>query len=447
MRHRDGVRWRAGEGRANRVVARCACAVALLVTVLPTDGYWIERRQLFADDADGGDQFGRGVAIDADIAVVGASFDGTETLTRAGSAYVFSRSNDVWVQSGHLFADDAADNDYFGETVAVSGDTIIVGASYDDTATAGNAGSAYVFVRDNGAWTQQAQLFADSPSENDYFAYEQGVAISGDTAVVGVSKDDTAAGTDAGSVYVFTRSAGVWSKQDQLFADDAEEYDGFGYLVRISGDTILVGTRVDTTLAGSNAGSAYVFTRSGGTWTQQQHLYADDAAGADWFGTTGDIDRDTIVVGAHYDDTMFGTDAGSAYVFTRSGGVWSQTDHIYPDASTADHQFGYSVAISGDLIVVGTPYDDPNSSSEAGTAYIFRRHAGTWTQQAHVYASDYAVGDRFGGSVAISGDTILIGARRNNTAAGGSAGSAYVFGPPYFGVFVGESPDPVLPSH
>jgi hypothetical protein len=420
---------------------RLACAIVLLGLVAPTDGYWIERHRLLADDADGNDAFGFSVAIDGDTAVVGAAFDSTATKTWTGSAYIFTRNSGLWAQQGHVFADDGADHDSFGDAIAISGDTMVVAASYDDLATVTNAGSAYVFVRSSGMWSQQAHLFADSPSENDYFGYDGAVAIEGDTIAVGVKSDDTAAGTDAGSVYIFARSAGVWTKQDQVFADDAAPYDGFGHVVALSGDTLLVGTRVDSTPAGTNAGSAYVFTRSGSTWTQQAHLYADDAGIADWFGTSGDIDGDTIVLGARFDDTPAGSDAGSAYVFTRSGGLWSQTAHIYPDASAADFNFGTSVAISGDIIVVGTPYDDPGAGSEAGTAFVFRRIGGTWVQQAHVYASSYANDERFGERVDVWGKTILIGARRDDTPAGQNAGSAYIFGPPYFGTFVGNPPE------
>ena len=139
----------------------------------------------------------------------------------------------------------------------------------------------------------------------------------------------------------------------------------------ISGDTIVVSAYGDDTAAGNNAGSAYVFTRSGSTWSQQGHLYADDAAGNDWFGVSVAIDGDTIVVGAYVDDTAAGDDAGSAYVFTRTAGIWTQQDHLYADDAAGNDYFGRSVAISGDTIVVGAYGDDTAAGVDAGSAYVF----------------------------------------------------------------------------
>jgi glutamate synthase domain-containing protein 3 len=195
----------------------------------------------------------------------------------------------------------------------------------------------------------------------------------------------------------------------------------------------------DTTAAGSNAGSAYVFTRSGGTWSQQDHLFADDAAAGDAFGDSVAIDGNAIVVGATYDDTAAGLYAGSAYVFTRFDpfGTWPQVAHLFADDAYLDDLFGDSVAISGNTIVVGADNDDTAAGSNAGSAYVFTRSGGTWSQQDHLFADDAAAGDGFGGSVAISGDTIVVGEEYDDTAAGNDAGSAYVFGPP-FRIFIAE---------
>jgi len=151
-------------------------------------------------------------------------------------------------------------DDFFGSSVAISGDTIVVGASADGTAAGTNAGSAYVFTRTGSTWSQQDHLFADDAASDDFFG--SSVAISGDTIVVGASSDSTAAGTHAGSAYVFTRAGTTWSQQDHLFANDAAAYDYFGYPVAISGDTIVVGAGRDDTAAGADAGSAYVFTQN-----------------------------------------------------------------------------------------------------------------------------------------------------------------------------------------
>jgi len=259
--------------------AKLTLAAALCVLALPAGGQWPQRDHLFADDAAVHDLFGRSVATSGDTIVVGAALDSTAAGTRAGSAYVFTRTGGTWSQQGHLFADDAAAGDEFGDSVAISGDTIVVGAYGDVNAAGDIAGSAYVFTRTGTTWSQQDHLFADDAAAGDNFGYS--VAIDGDTIVVGAYSDDTAAGADAGSAYVFTRTGSTWSQQDHLFADDAAAYDYFGGSVAIDGDTIVVGANWDDTIVGIYAGSAYVFIRSGSTWSQQQHLFADDAVSDD----------------------------------------------------------------------------------------------------------------------------------------------------------------------
>ena len=167
--------------------------------------------------------------------------------------------------------------------------------------------------------------------------------------------DDGAAGVDQGSAYVFVRSGGVWSQQQKLLASDAAAGDLFGVSVAISGETVVVGAPFDDGAAGFDQGSAYVFVRSGGVWSQQQKLEASDAAAGDMFGSSVAISGETVVVGAPLDDGAAGTDQGSAYVFVRSGGVWSQQQKLEASDAAAVDCFGFSVAISGETVVVGAP--------------------------------------------------------------------------------------------
>jgi hypothetical protein len=272
-------------------------------------------------------------------------------------------------EAAHLFASDGAESDYFGWSVAISGDTAVVGNSDDDAPGGTDAGSAFVFVRSGGVWTQQAHLFASDAEEFDYFG--SSVAISGDTAVVVAPNDDTPGGTDAGSAFVFVRRGGVWTEQAHLFASDGAAGDFFARSIAISGDTVVAGTTRDDTPGGGDAGSAYVFVRRGGVWTEQAHLFAYDGAAGDSFGRSVAISGDTAVVGASNDDTAGGTDAGSAYVFVRSGGVWTQRGHLFAYDGAADDLFGFAVAISGDTVVVGAWLDDSPGGTDAGSAYIF----------------------------------------------------------------------------
>ena len=383
---------------------------------------WFQQAKLTASDAAGGDRFGVSVAVSGDTAVVGANAADTPASSNAGSAYVFVRSAGTWTLQAKLAAADAAAADNFGISVAVSGDTAVVGAYLDDTPAGSNAGSAYVFVRSAGTWAQQQKLTASDAAPSDFFGIS--VAVSGDTAVVGAYLDDTPAGIDSGSASVFVRSAGTWAQQQKLTASDAAANDSFGVSVTVSGDTAVVGAYLDDTPAGTNAGSAFVFVRSAGTWAQQQKLTAADTAAVDNFGMSVAVSGDTAVVGAHLEG---GTNAGSAYVFVRSAGTWAQQQKLTASDAAANDNFGASVAVSGDTAVVGAPFDDIAAGTDAGSAYVFVRSASTWAQQQKLTADDAAGGDRFGISVAVSGDTAVVGAYFDDAPAGSDAGSAYVF--------------------
>ncbi|MBK8430868.1 MAG: hypothetical protein IPL28_06050 [Chloroflexi bacterium] len=240
-----------------------------------------EQAKLTASDAAANDNFGVSVAVSGDTAVIGAYQD-DDGGSNSGSAYVFTRSGEVWSEQAKLTASDAAANDFFGISVAVSGDTAVIGAYQDDN-VGSNSGSAYVFTRSGEVWSEQAKLTASDPAMNDWFGYS--VAISGDTAIIGAYLDDDG-GSNSGSAYVFTRTAGVWSQQAKLTASDPAMDDWFGYSVAISGDTAVIGAYQDDD-GGSDSGSAYAFTRMGVVWSQQAKLTASDPAANDWFGCCG----------------------------------------------------------------------------------------------------------------------------------------------------------------
>ena len=397
--------------------------------------------KLTASDAAEDDYFGSSVAISGNTAVVGASRDNTAAGVDAGSAYVFVRnSNGIWSQQAKFTANDAAAGDQFGLSVAISGDTIVVGAWRDDTSAGQDKGSAYVYERSNGLWIEQAKLTASDAEIEDSFGedlFGKSVAISGYTIVVGAVVDTTTAGVDAGSAYVFVRFLGVWIEQAKLTASDADGLDAFGESVAISGDTIVVGAIGE---GFQPIGSAYVYVRSNGVWSEQAKLTASDALANDRFGRSVAISGDTIVVGAFGDDLIIPIppplyiklvqDAGSAYVYTRSNGVWSQQAKLTAGDAAANDWFGVSVAISGNTVVVGAWRDDTSAGEDAGSAYVYVRSSGQWSHQLKLTASDAAANDCFGVSVAISGNisgtTIVVGAFGDNIAAGEDAGSAYI---------------------
>ena len=300
--------------------------------------------------------------MDGDTAVAGALFD-DDNGSQSGAAYVFTRESGVWSQSAKLIASDGAAGDRFGASVAVDGDTAVAGA-FGDADNGSDSGAAYVFTRESGVWSQSAKLTASNGARGDRFGWS--VAVDGDTAVAGAYlDDDDDHGSESGSAYVFTRESGVWSQSAKLTPSDGARGDRFGYSVAVDGDTAV---------AGAESGSAYVFTRESGVWSQSAKLTPSDGAAGDYFGRSVAVDGDTAVAGAYLDDDN-GSWSGSAYVFTRESGVWSQSAKLTPSDGAREDWFGWSVAVDGDTAVAGAVFDDDNGS-ESGSAYVLNPGSG-----------------------------------------------------------------------
>ena len=323
-----------------------------------------------------------------------------------------------------LLAGDAAAYDEFGWSADVAGDTIIVGAPLNDD-LGREAGAAYIFERSGNAWIESAKLLPDDGEPGLWFG--RWVAIDGDTALVSAPLTDVVgADDDAGAVYVFVRVAAGWVQQAKLVASDAGGGDQFGWSVDLSGETAVISAWSDDH-GGEDSGSIYIFQRSGGRWEEEAHLIAGDPGIGDVFGVDVGIDGDTVVVGATGDD-VGGRDSGAAYVFVRRGGSWSQEAKLLPDGVSKFDEFGRSVAISGDTIIVGAYLDD-GAGANAGAAYLFQRRDGVWREQAKVTAAGTAAGDWLGYAVAIDGEVALLGAPhwRHPTLGIIRAGAAYLF--------------------
>jgi hypothetical protein len=387
----------------------------------------VQQAQLTAADGAPDDWFGFSVAISGDTAVVGACYDDVGANADQGSAYVFTRTAGIWSQQQELTAADGAAGDNFGYSVAISGDTVVVGAIYDDVGENPEQGSAYVFVRTAGVWTQQQKLTAADGAPVDWFGFS--VAVAGDTAVVGAYYADVGAHMNEGAAWVFTRTAGVWTQQQKLTSVDGAANDAFGYSVAVSGDSVVVGAIWDNVGANRDQGSAYIFVRSGTTWSQEQKLTAADGATDDYFGYSVAVSGDSVVVGAVWDNVGANRDQGSAYAFTRSATVWSQQAKLTAADGATDDCFGWSISLSGDSAVVGTYGDNVGTNVSQGSAYVFSRSGTEWSQQSKLTATDGAAMDFFGMSVAVSGDTTVVGAVWDDLGASVHQGSAYVFIP------------------
>ena len=445
-----------------------------------------QQAYLKASNTGAGDSFGSSVAVSGDTVVVGAPgedsgatvIDGNQLDNRvlsAGAAYVFVRDGIIWRQEAYLKASNAESLDHFGESVSVSGDTVVVGALYEDSNAKGvngdqgnnssvSSGAAYVFVRSGTSWSQEAYLKASNAQANDWFGL--GVAVSGDTIVVGADRErSNATGVNgdqsdnsvpgAGAAYVFVRSGTSWSQEAYLKASNPDPYDVFGRAVAISGDTVVIGARQEGSKAtGVNgdqsdnsvltSGAAYVFRRSGTSWSQEAYLKASNTGWGDQFGYSVAVSGDTIVVSAPVEDGcatgVNGTGdgdgcfaSGAAYLFHRSGSSWSQLAYLKASNTEAYDGFGSSVAVSGDKVVVGATEEASgafgvdgdqldNSVPSSGAAYVFIRAGATWEHRAYLKASNPDGEDRFGYSVAASGDTLIVSARGERSSATGVNG-------------------------
>jgi hypothetical protein len=307
-----------------------------------------------------------------------------------------------WVELEKLISSDGSAYDEFGTSVSIDGDYAIIGASCDD----GCRGSAYIFKRDGSTWSEQAKLVPSDVESADYAGLS--VSISGDYAIVGAPLKEAA--------YVFIRSGTSWSEQTKLTSTGGGVLDFFGWSVAISGEYAIVGgTNYD-----HGAGIAFVFKRSGSTWNQEGKLLASDGAYDDRFGYVA-IDEDVAVVGAYSDDNDNGEDAGAAYVFEREpAGYWYQSSKIIANDGAEDDSFGIDVEIMDNYVVVGALGDD----SLKGSAYVFKYILGVgWYQEAKLTASDGSAEDRFGNSVSIIPNQILIGSFFDDS----GTGSAYIF--------------------
>ncbi len=384
---------------------------------------FVQRQKLTASDGAAGDQFGAAVAISGNTAVVGATAD-TPSASGFGSAYVFVRSGTAWIFQQELTANDAAIDDQFGSFVAIDGDTIAVTSPADDVGSNSSQGSTYVYVRTGTVWTQQQKLTASNGAVSDVFG--RNVSIAGNTLVVGAPGRNVGANPDQGSAYVFVRSGTIWSEQQILTAADGSQNDFFGDSSAIEGDTVIIGAAEESTGVNTQQGSAYVFVRSGTTWTQQQKLTANDGAIFDFFGSSVALSGDTAVIGTQQ-DVGANFQQGSAYIFVRSGTSWTQQQKLLASDGGILDSFGNSVAIDGDTAIIGAFGDTTGANPGQGAAYNFTRTGTTWTQMQKLTADDGSADDNFGSSVAISSTTVIVGSLADTIGTNVQQGSAYIF--------------------
>jgi hypothetical protein len=417
---------------------------------------WVQQAYVKASNAGQSDLFGMNVALSADgntmavaapwerSAATGVNGDqNDDSLPQAGAVYVFTRSGDTWRQQAYVKASNTGrrgeDGDQFGFSVALSGDgnTLAVGATTEDSAATGlngnqgddsasSAGAVYVFSRTGEAWTQQAYVKGSNTEAGDLFGYDVSLSGDGNTLVAagydedgpgrGVNVDQGNGANGSGAVYVFRRTGTAWQQDAYLKGSRSEGNDALGFSVAISadGNTIVAGAADESCLvggvnvegcnmdkpedaSGGSAGAAYVWVRSGDTWTEQAFIKPSNPDLQDWFAVNLAVsgDGNTVLVGAPMEDSRArgvngdqqddsATESGAAYLFTRSGTTWTQQAYIKADTADEFDEFGISVAISGDgrRMTVGARMEgggvggvngnqNDNSLPEAGAVYVW----------------------------------------------------------------------------
>jgi uncharacterized delta-60 repeat protein len=453
-----------------------------------------QKAYLKAAVVDAEDGFGGSVAVSGDTLVVGAILEDSNasgingdpldnSLTNSGAVYVFVRQGDTWVQQAYIKASNPDPDDRFGSAVALSGDTLVVGAYGEDSSAIGvngnqldnsaaDSGAVYVFQRSGTNWAQQAYLKLSNTEGGEQFG--GAVAVSGDTIVVGAALEwSRATGVNgdqsdnsapaAGAAYVFCRTGTNWAQQAYLKASNTGWGDKFGASVAVSGDTIAVGAVLEDSKAKgvngdqldnsmTNSGAVYIFVRSGTNWAQQAYLKASNTDSAvsgsfyygDEFGTSLGLAGDTLVVGARNEaSNATGVNgdqtnnsaltAGAAYVFARSGTNWTQQAYLKASNTRFNSYFGWTVAaVSQEQVLIGAPFEWSNATGVdgdqsnidahfSGAAYLFTRDGANWSQAAYLKASNTDYNDHFG-VVAGSGDTLFVGAYGEDSNATGVNG-------------------------
>lgn len=374
---------------------------------------WSETAKLSASDGAAGDYFGRSISISGEYLIIGAYGDDSSR----GSAYVFKRQGTSWIQETKLFASDGTMGDYFGYSVSVDGDYAVITAPGDDS----YRGSVYVFNRAGGTWAQIAKLVASDGAAGDVFGVS--VFLSGEYAIIGAWYDDE----QRGSAYVFRRSEGGWVQAAKLSASDGAINDYFGISVFVEGEYAAVGAFG----ANGSRGSVYIFKRSGISWTEECKLLASDGAYFHNFGVSLWLDGEYALIGANGYDTH----RGCAYVFQRTGDTWVQQAKLIASDGAMSDNFGRSVSFCDGYAVIGAV----GVETFTGAAYVFRRSGDGWIEDKKLIASDGVVDDNFGHSVMISGYYIVVEAYLHDISDEVDAGAVYVFKRPIPDLFGGGS--------
>ena len=376
------------------------------------------------------DHSGQSVCISGNYAIAGAPNRKAGANVNQGQAFIYVRTANGWSLQATLTDPSGSPEDNFGQSVSMSGDYVIVGAPNKDIAAKTNQGAAIIFYRNGSEWTHQATLVAGDGATGDGFG--NSVSISGSYAVIGANAKAVEGKINQGQAYIFNRSGTSWSEQMVLTAGDGAANDNFGEVVSISGNYALAGAPRKTVNGKTWAGQAYVFYKMPGLpgqpvfWMLQATLAAEDGASGDYFGKQAAISGNYLIIGALNKDVAGISNAGQAYIFGRTGLKWQQHAILLPNDGSMNDYFGSGVAISGDYALVAANRKKVGINQNQGKAYVFYHSGNSWVQQTMLIASDGKPDDYFG-NVSIDGTDILIGVPFKEISTETDAGKIYFF--------------------
>jgi hypothetical protein len=363
--------------------------------------------RLTAGDPSAEDGYGRSVAIDGDLVAVGVGDDGA-----TGAVYLYKRQGMTYVPEAKLVALDATGGAEFGRTVAIKGNTVFVGARFAQVGDYPDAGAVYIYKKYRGSWYFKEKIISPEPENEDNFG--RAVAVQGNLLVVTARKS----GSEEGAAYLYLYKGGSWVYTGQLLASDPVPYAYFGQSVALQGGIMAIGAR---NAEPNVAGALYIFRQSKDGWEEIAKMAPPDGEEDDQFGFSVAMSGKIIAVGARRANPEGIDNAGAVYLYSVEGKyVELITKLTASDASKSD-EFGQSVAIAGDTILVGARRDDVGSAKDQGSIYLFRRINDQWIE-GKVLASDGVAGDGFGYSLSAFGNRMLTGA----SGADDGAGAAYV---------------------
>jgi hypothetical protein len=378
-------------------------------------------QKVTASDGTANSYFGSAAAIKGTTAVIGADGD----ASFRGAAYVFTKSGDTWSEGQKLVASDGRSGDEFGYRVAVDHSTLLVTAFSATVHGVAFQGAAYVFALSGDTFSATQKLTASDGGLFDNFG--AAVSVDGKTLVIGANGATVGANPAQGAAYVFTKSNGTWTETQKLIADDGAAYDNFGLSVTLQGSTILVGSP-QATIGGSFAqGAVYVFTKSGGTWTQTQKLTASDGAASDSFGESVAINEDNALIGAYFATVDSHPGAGAAYIFSNLSGNWSQMQKLTASDPGTFFNFGNTLALHGGKAIIAADVTTVDSHTSQGKVYIFREQGAAWTQVDTLVASDGTTDDFFGAALSLGRGTVLVSTPHPVINGNSYQGAAYFF--------------------